>query len=195
MNITLFGGSFNPPHIGHQIVIDQALNLIPKIDQLWLLPDYQHSFAKNNTLASPKHRLNMAKLLLKPTVRLQTCCFDQKMSGNTIDHINYLKKAFPQHHFSFLLGSDNLAQFHLWPQYQQLLKLMVFYIYPRHGYNFKPLYAGMTPLTHPQQIITNISSTMIRQRIKQGLIIEHLVPPKIFAYLSYHCLYGLTTPA
>lgn len=191
MNITLFGGSFNPPHLGHEIVLEQIfkLKLIPKLDQIWLLPEYQHSFAKNTDLAPAEDRLAMAKFLLTGRVKLQTCCIDNKMSGNTIEHITFLKKTFPQHNFSFLIGSDNLSSFSQWPQWSELLKLMTFYIYPRLGYPFKPLYPNMKPLTHPQQIITNISSTMIRQRIKTNLTIDHLVPARIAVYLKQNSLF------
>ncbi|MCG2691921.1 hypothetical protein L6272_03775, partial [Microgenomates group bacterium] len=122
MNITLFGGSFNPPHLGHEIVLKQIfqLKLIPNLDQIWLLPEYQHSFAKNTDLAPVKHRLAMAKFLLGPKIKLQTCCIDKQMSGNTIEHITYLKNKFPRHQFSFLMGSDNLAGFTKWPQWQKL---------------------------------------------------------------------------
>src|SRR3990167_3709420 len=106
MNITLFGGSFNPPHLGHEIVLEQVfkLKLIPNLDQIWLLPEYRHSFAKNTDLAPVKHRLAMTKFLLNHKIRLETGCIDKKMSGNTIEHIAYLKKIYPQHNFSFLIG-------------------------------------------------------------------------------------------
>jgi len=191
MNITLFGGSFNPPHLGHEIVLEQVfkLKLIPNLDQIWLLPEYRHSFAKNTDLAPVKHRLAMTKFLLNHKIRLETGCIDKKMSGNTIEHIAYLKKIYPQHNFSFLIGSDNLASFTQWPQWRKLLKLMPFYIYPRHGCPFQPLYPNMKPLRNPQQIITNISSTMIRQRLKQKLIIDHLVPVRIAAYIKKNSLF------
>ncbi len=191
MNVTLFGGSFNPPHLGHEIVLEQifALKLIPHLNQIWLLPEYQHSFTKNTDLAPAKHRLAMTRFLLNHQVKLQTCCLDKQMSGNTIEHITYLQKTYPEHCFSFLIGSDNLPSFTKWPQWPELLKLMPFYIYPRLGYPFKPLYPNMKPLIHPTQIITNISSTMIRQRISQGLPVEHLLPRGINRYLTLNLLY------
>ena len=189
MNIVLFGGSFNPPHLGHQIVINQAFELIPNIDELWLLPDYSHAFAKNEKLISPKHRLAMTKMLENHKVKTNTCTYDQKMSGNTIFHIIYLQKKYPQHKFSFLMGSDNLIAFHKWPRYKDLIKLMPFYIYPRANHSFKPIYKNMHPLKHPLQIITNISSTAIRNRIKNNLSTKHLLPKKIANYIKTNKLY------
>ena len=189
MNITLFGGSFNPPHLGHQIVIDQAFELIKDIDELWLLPDYQHAFGKGESFAEAKHRLAMTKMLENHQVKTNTCTFDQKMPGNTIIHITYLKKKYPQHQFSFLMGSDNLPTFHKWPESKTLLKLMPFYIYPRVNHPSKPLYPNVKPLEHPLQIITNISSTVVRKRLLQNLPIKHLVPKKIAEYIKANQLF------
>jgi nicotinate-nucleotide adenylyltransferase len=189
MNITLFGGSFNPPHIGHQLVMTQVFELIPHLKEIWLLPDYQHSFPSKSSLAPVKHRLAMTKLLENHRINTQTCVIDKQMSGNTIDHLTYLKKKHPQHQFSFLMGSDNLATFTQWPQWQQLLTLMPFYIYPRVGFPLKPLKKNMHPLKHPLQIITNISSTMVRNRLKANLTIKHLVPQPVAQYIKTHQLY------
>ncbi len=197
MNITLFGGSFNPPHFGHLIVIEQAFVIIENIDQLWLLPDYNHSFEKGNRFAPVNDRLQMTKLLENhiaksldnKKIRTETCTIDQKMSGNTIQHITYLNKLHPRHKFSFLMGSDNLSSFHKWPKYKTLLKLMPFYIYPRAGKPMMPLRDHMQPMEHPLQVITNISSTLVRNRIKQNLPITHLVPKSVLQYLRVKHVY------
>jgi len=190
MNITLFGGSFNPPHLGHQLVMTQVFELIPRLKQIWLLPDYQHSFPSKASLAPVKHRLAMTKMLENHRINTQTCAIDQKMSGNTIEHITYLKKKYPHHQFSFLMGSDNLASFTKWPQWQQLLTLMPFYIYPRVGFPLKPLKTNMHPLEHPLQIITNISSTMVRKRLAKNLTTKHLIPHKVNQYIQRNHLYS-----
>ncbi|MBI2010339.1 MAG: nicotinate (nicotinamide) nucleotide adenylyltransferase [Candidatus Chisholmbacteria bacterium] len=190
MNIVLFGGSFNPSHLGHQIVIAQSLELIPNVGELWLLPDYQHSFEKNNSFAPAQDRLAMARMLERNKVKTEKSLIDRKLSGNTIDHIALLQKKYPQPTFSFLMGSDNLKRFTEWPDWQQLLKLMTFYIYPRAGFPFKPLYNNMQPLEHPLQVITNISSTLVRERLEQHLPITHLVPEKVLTYIHTHHLYA-----
>jgi len=192
MNITLFGGSFNPPTLGHEIVLDQIfkLKLIPGLDEIWLLPEYQHSFAKNSSLVEVHHRLEMTKFLLQPQVKISTACLDQKMSGNTIDHIKFLQKQYPVNKFSFLMGSDNLKTFYLWPKWQRLLKLMVFYVYPRRGFAFKPLYPNMIPLIHPRQKITNISSTMVRKKLEHGENCADLLPQAVAGYIKQKRLFS-----
>lgn len=191
MNITLFGGSFNPPTLGHRFVIKQAFELIPDIGMIWLLPDYEHSFIKNETLAPAEDRLKMADLLIesKNKVRVEPACIEQKMTGNTIEHIRYLQKKYPKHRFSFLMGSDNLKTFRLWPDWQMLLNLIPFYIYPRAGYPMEPMYSNMMALTQVWQVITNISSTLVRERIRERLEWDHLVPPEISAYIRQKQLF------
>jgi nicotinate-nucleotide adenylyltransferase len=190
MNIALFGGSFNPPTIGHQLVIRQTLELVNSLDMIWLLPDYQHSFAKNETLAPAADRLAMTRVLTGMRVKLETCCIDRQMSGNTIEHLRYLQQEHPKQKFFFLMGSDNLAGFTRWPEWRTLLHLLPFYIYPRAGYPMEPIYQNMVTLTHPQQVITNISSTLVRERIAQHLPWEYLVPPPVADYIKQKRLFS-----
>lgn len=265
MNITLFGGSFNPPHLGHLIVVHQTFELIPEMDQLWVLPAYRHTFQKN--LAPPQHRLKLCKLLIKevhpsniqgassgnnispglasnksegsqfshhahpklyakegaamarPTawqfsqktkdshiepsaakkiaatqtqtirLKLETLEIDQKLSGETYEALQLLKASYPKQHFSFLMGSDQLKSFKKWGSWRRLLQEMPFYIYPRAGYTNTIPFPNMTLLASPTQVITNISSTLIRGRIRQGLPIAHLVPSRVLKYLRIHKLY------
>lgn len=117
MNITLFGGSFNPPHLGHLIVMQQALELIPDINELWLLPAYKHTFEKD--LADYPHRINMTKTLrlllprnMQNKVKVETIECDQKMPGETYLTILILQKIKPDITFSFLMGTDQLPHLH-----------------------------------------------------------------------------------
>jgi len=198
MNIVLFGGSFNPPHLGHQIVLTQAFELIPNVDEVWLLPTHHHTFGKHHQYASDHHRLAMTKYLLSDKVKLCPIEIDLKLSGETIDTIHQLKShpkySIPNTKYSFLMGSDNLPSFTKWGSWEKLLDELPFFVYPRAGFPFQPLYDHMTPLESPLQVVTNISSTLIRNRLQKNLPIHHLVPPSIEQYITSHNLYpGLTT--
>ncbi len=193
MKIILFGGAFNPPHLGHLIVIQQALELI-EADQLWLLPDNIGSFGKD--LAPTHHRIEMSKLLIeelpdscKQFVKLNTTLIDEKLSENTFEYMNVLRKKYPQHHFSFLMGSDNLKKFKKWHKWNHLLDEMTFYIYPRNGYSQKDILKNMILLESNTQVITNFSSTIMRKRVEQKLSLKNFVPKSILKYLSTHSLY------
>ena len=188
MNITLFGGSFNPPHIGHQIVVNQALELIPDVDEVWLVPDFKSTY-KDKKLIDTKHRLAMTKMLENHVIKLCSCNIDHKTSGHTIETVDILKGKHPEHTFSFLMGSDQLEGFKKWGEWERLLKEIEFFVYPRSSYPMKPLLSNMSPLLHPLQVISNISSTMVRSRLENDLSVKHLMPPKVAEYVEKHKLY------
>jgi nicotinate-nucleotide adenylyltransferase len=209
MNITLFGGSFNPPHLGHLIVIQQAFELIPDIGELWILPCYRHTFQKN--LAPTKHRLAMTKLLMnklpeqiKNKTKLCPIEIDFKLSGETYEALQKLKSkrkhlkktmSFPPHysllstHYSFLMGTDQLKDFKKWGNWQKLLEEMPFHIYPRSGYKNKINLPNMNLLESPSQIVTNLSSTLVRERIDKNQTIDFIVPSSIANYIHKNNLY------
>jgi nicotinate (nicotinamide) nucleotide adenylyltransferase len=238
MNITLFGGSFNPPHIGHALIIEEFLSS-GLTDELWLLPTYNHAF--NKSLAPSNHRLKMCELLIdfltKSTDhqslitghKLKLCPIeiDYKLSGSTFDTLQVLKKErmylkekllipssqfYPElaerliaqipletgftkpssltgTNYSFLMGSDQLPNFHKWQHYRELLQQMTFHVYPRCDYPMEPLYPGMKPFIHKHQTITNLSSTFVRNRLIHHQACSLIVPPEILAYIQTHKLY------
>jgi nicotinate-nucleotide adenylyltransferase len=194
MNILLFGGAFNPPHLGHSLVIEQAFELIPDIDELWILPTYNHTF--NKELAPAADRLAMCQLMvtdlptpLKKKVSICTYEIDTKSPGSTYQTHQALVKKYPHHTFSFLAGSDQLPVFNKWVNYQALLKVLPFYIYPRGSHRHDITYPHMTLLESPTQVITNLSSTMVRARLKSKLSTHHLLLPSVADYITSHHLY------
>ncbi len=186
MRIGLLGGVFNPPHLGHLLMAQQALDLAG-FQEIWLLPAYRHTFVKQ--LDSLTDRLHMTKLLAGDRIRLSTLEIDQRLSGQTIELVPLLQNDYPQHQFTFIIGSDQLPTFHKWGEYQKLLQKLPFLVIPRAGFPTKPLYKGMRVLEHPLLIKTNISSSIIRQRVRQGLTIEYLVPGKVKEYIEKKGLY------
>ena len=102
MHILLFGSPFNPPHLGHQIVIRQAFELIQDFDELWLLPNYRHAFGKD--LAPVADRLAMCQLLVQEIVmqesknwRAQPDAFRQSSTHNSDSEMKNLLSATGKH--------------------------------------------------------------------------------------------------
>ena len=87
------------------------------------------------------------------------------------------------------MGSDNVVNFAKWSHWQDLPKLMHFYIYPRNGHSPEKLYHNMSLLESDTQVITNFSSTIMRQRVEQGLTLQNFIPAPILDYLHAHQLY------
>lgn len=199
MRITLFGAAFNPPHLGHQQI---AVSLLKEklADAVWLVPVKEHPFGKK--LASASDRLAMTQLLvqsiedeLKKTseftsqsaVRVETFELDEPGISYSYRTLLALTERYPDHQFSFVIGSDNLSTFHKWDQYEAMLAQFPFFVYPRHGFPFVPLLAGMTPMQNMAEV--RVSSTQIREQLKVDGVISELMPKAIAEYIKDHNLY------
>lgn len=183
MNIALLGGAFNPPHIGHLMIAQQVLDFTDT-DEVWFLPNYHQSPPK--PVATVEDRLAMTKLLEGPRMRVSTIEIDNKLDGETVNILPYLSS---EHTFSFIIGSDQLATFHLWSSYESLLQKLPFFVFPRYGYPNDPLYPGMHVISDECLVGSNISSTKIRHRIAHGLSVEQFVPKTVYNYIMEKKLY------
>lgn len=186
MTIGILGGSFDPPHLGHILIAQQVLEFTD-VEHVWLMPCFAHTFAKS--LSSVSDRLAMTKLLKIKSASVSTLEIDHKLDGNTINLLPVLKKNYPDDSFAFIIGSDQLPMFTGWGHWEKLLKELSFLVVPRAGYLFKPLYGEMQTLSHPLFVSTNISSTIVRDRVRQGFSVDHLVPEEIVGYIKKHNLY------
>lgn len=183
MKIALLGGAFNPPHLGHILIARQVLDFAG-VDELWFLPNFGQSFEK--PVAPARDRLAMTRLLTMPKTKVSTLEIDHQLNGQTINLLPFLPK---EHQFVFVIGSDQLPVFHLWGKWQELLTKMPFLVFPRYGYSSEPLYPNMTVLSNENLIVSNVSSTKIRNRVKAGLSIENFVPAGVAEYIKSHNLY------
>lgn len=186
MKIGILGSYFNPPHLGHLLVAQQCLDFVG-FDKIWLLPGFKSTF--NKQLIAVKHRLAMTGLLKLPRAEISTIEIDYELDGNTINLVPILKEKYPEDQFTFIIGSDQLPTFHKWGMWKELLKELPFLVVPRAGFALEPLYAGMRVLSHPLLVTTNISSTMVRERVKKGLPIDYFVTPEVKDYIGKHNLY------
>lgn len=191
MRIILFGGAFDPPHSGHLQVISSLLEN-DLADEVWLVPVGVHDFQKQISLAS--FRVQMLELLiaelpqnLQEKTKIEKCELSRPGVNHTIDTLNQLSKQYTQHQFSWVIGSDNLAKFHLWDRYELILSQYHVYVYPRFKFLLNPIYQGMTPLTQMKQV--EVSSTEIKQYLRDGGIKPQLLPKSILDFINQEHLY------
>ncbi len=184
MNIGIFGGVFNPPHLGHLMIARQVLD-VTDIEEIWFLPNYGQHPPKAH-VAPVADRLAMTKLLDAPNTRVSPIEIDRKLDGNTINLLPHLP---PKHTYTFIMGADWLPGFRMWGNWELLLEKIPFLVFPRCGYANTPLYQHMTLLDGPTIMTTNISSTKIRERVRKGLSIDAFVPSAIALYIRKHRLY------
>jgi nicotinate-nucleotide adenylyltransferase len=183
MNIGLLGGLFNPVHIGHILVARQVLDFCG-VDEVWLVPNFQPPLPKPT--APPQDRLAMLRCVEGEKLKISTLEIDEALDGKTMSLLPHLPK---EHSYNFIIGSDQLTTFHLWFQWETLLKTIPFIVFPRYGYPTDPLYANMKVVGDADIVSTNISSTRIRDRVKRGLSICEFVPPGVSEYIAAHGLY------
>lgn len=184
MKIGLFGGVFNPPHLGHLMIAQQVLDYTD-IQEVWFLPNYGQ-LPRKPGVAPAADRLAMAKLLVLPKTNVSAIEIDNKLGGNTIDLLPFLPQ---EHSYTFIMGSDWLPGFTKWGKWEELITKLPFLVFPRDEYPPSPLYNNMTLLSHPNLVTSNISSTKIRARVATGLSIDQFVPEAVATYIKQHELY------
>jgi nicotinate-nucleotide adenylyltransferase len=185
MEIALFGGSFDPPHLGHITVADTVAK--KRIaDEVWFVPCANHPFAKN--LSPAKNRLEMLQLI-HGNHRIYTYEIEKKTASYSIETLEHATQEFPEHTFSWLIGSDLLQSFTKWHLYAELLQRFPVLVYPRAGYAMEPLLNNMRALHEVPEIAA--SATEVRKLVQEGKNIEDFVPKKIEEYIHTHRLYRL----
>jgi len=187
MKIAVFGGSFDPPHLGHLSVAEHLLTH-DLADDVWFLPVKKHAFGKYVSLDD--HRLTMLHALIegKEHMHIATHELENEDTSYTYQTLLELKKQFPDHIFTFVMGADNLLDFTKWYQYEKLLADFSIWVFPRVGYQLSPLQPEMSVIKNMEPI--EVSSTQIKKLLSNGQPVNHLVPKAIAEYISQFMLYS-----
>jgi len=184
MKIGLFFGSFNPIHMGHMVLANYLVEYTD-LDKIWFVVSPQNPFKNKETLLDEKQRLYMVKLAIENDNRFKASDIEFKLTqpSYTINTLVHLKEKFPKNEFALIMGADNLETFHKWKNYETILKKHDIYVYPR------PNSTGGDLKDHPKVKITTaplieISSTAIRNAIKEKKDMRHFVPASVWEYLT-----------
>jgi nicotinate-nucleotide adenylyltransferase len=184
-HIALFGGSFNPPHLGHSGLANYLVTQ-PGIDTVWILPCYQHAFGK--PLAPFEQRLALCQLAFRhPKIAVQDLEREVNGGGYTVETLRFIHRKFPDDHFSLAVGADILREQAKWKDFQEIPKLANILYLPRRGFEPENSQLAVPPF------LPEISSSEIRQRVRAGLDISGLVAPEVAAYIRQQQLYLLDT--
>lgn len=185
MNIAILGGRFDPPHLWHYWAAQQILENVKGMDQVWLLPDYSNAFKP--IVASVTERIEMLHYLETGRIRLSTIAVAKEVITYTIQIVQELTKD-PYNRYYWVVGSDVTAEFTRWRDYQKLAKLIEFLVFPRKDYPIKTL----PPEFHRvpgNLLLSNISSSLVRERVKKELPVTGLVFPEVEEYIRKKNLY------
>ena len=129
-HIVLFGGSFNPIHSGHLAIARSTLKQL-QAHELWFLPTL-FTPLKDTEMASFEHRCQMIELMIKPFRKFKISRIEAELKSLsfTYDTVKLLLERYPQHRFTWLIGSDQMMQFKQWHRYKELIGLIAFAVFP-----------------------------------------------------------------
>lgn len=189
MKIGLFFGSFNPIHIGH-LILANHMQQYSDLDQVWFVVSPHNPFKEKATLANDYERLHLVNLAIEnyPYLKSSNVEFSLPQPSYTIDTLAVLKEKYPQHDFCLIMGMDNLKGFRKWKNHEKILENYSIYVYPRIDAQ-----AGEWE-NHPKfkfidAPIIEISSTQIRNAIKENKNFRPLLPEKVWEYIDGSSLY------
>ncbi len=185
MNVAILGGRFDPPHIWHYWIAAQILECVKHIDQVWLMPDHSNAFKQ--IIASPSDRLDMLHYLEAGRIRVSTIALARENVTYTIELVSGLVRDQYNKYF-WVVGSDVTSEFSRWRDYQKLSKIIDFLVFPRKDYPVKNLPSGFKKI-EGNLLLSNVSSTLIRERVKNGLSIKGLVFPEVEEIIRTRNLY------
>ena len=191
----IFGGTFNPPHLGHRFMVEKILSL-PEIKKVLVMPAKKPPH-KSGEIVSAEHRVNMCQLAFKGMAKTEICLEELFLEGKsyTAKTLEALKNKGIENPV-LVIGADSLINFHKWYNFKEILSLAELYVYMRRGClkenllsakeNLEKLGAKITLLN---VVPPEISSTKIREDIKKGGCDNQFLTPSVLEYINKYSLY------
>lgn len=179
IRVGLFGGTFDPPHLGHLEVAKVALQS-REVDTVWFLPCWRHAFDKKPTDFTL--RVIMIVRMLQNEDDIWICTDEgQIMSSHSVEILKFIQEQNPDKKFRLILGTDNYWRMDEWKDKDEVIKIA------------PPLWVTRTGQSNiPEKsyhLYNTISSTQIRQLIYEGKSVNHLLHPKVNEFIVQNSLY------
>ena len=176
--VAVYGGSFNPPHLGHSLVAAYVMSA-HQIDRLIVVPTASHAF--NKQLAPFAERMRMCELAMRHLQRIEISDMEAELGGvsRTLTTLEALRRLMPDAQLRLVIGSDLVPQLNSWHQTSDILSLAPLLVVQRSGHE--------TDMTQPA--IPEVSSTEVRSRLAQGLDTTGKLCPSVAEYIRQRGLY------
>ena len=188
--VGIFGGSFNPIHVGH-VALAKALREHCHLDEVWLMVSPQNPLKQQADLLDDRQRYEMAQLALRDVEGLRASDYEFQLPkpSYTWNTLQALQEAYTDDQFTILIGGDNWAAFDKWYRYEDILQRYPIVVYPREGSEVTGFEFQVPKIKIVKTPLINISSTQIRQRIQAGKSVRGLVPTGVAMVLEQEHLY------
>ena len=185
----LYFGTYNPVHVGHMI-IGQFIYENSNAKELWYVVSPQNPFKKNQTILDDRQRLHMVNLAINDPyhVKASDIEFNLPKPSYTAVTLAHLSEKHPDKKFAIVMGSDNLVNFHKWKNYESILEHHQIIVYPRKGKETDRYesHRNVHRIVAPE---IELSSTMIRNGIKERRDVSQMLPFRVWEYLDSNSFY------
>lgn len=187
MKIGILGGTFNPIHYGHLILGEQVLGQL-KLDRVIFVPTFVPPHKSNKDVIGAGHRLKMIELAARGNPHFAVADIEIKRKGKsyTVDTLREIKKQYPNADLYFICGSDLVSEIPRWKNVEEIYKLAKFVLAKRPGFGRRLSGKNFLKINVAQ---VDISSSLIRDLVKQKRSIRYLTPDSVVKYIEKHGLY------
>jgi len=187
MKIGILGGTFNPIHIGHLILAEEAREKL-ELDKVIFVPTYLPPHKDNSDIAPANARMAMVKLAIKGNRYFLTSDLEIKRDGRsyTVDTLREFKKIYPQDELCFIIGSDLLKYLEEWKDLDEVIKIVKFIVATRPGYPLEKIPSHIS--TVPIRAV-DVSGFEVRRAIKENRSFRYLAPEAVVKYINQKRLY------
>ena len=186
MKIGLYFGTFNPIHIGHLIIANHMVEH-SDLDEVWMVVTPHNPFKKKNSLLDNNHRFELVYRATEnyPKIKPSNIEFKLPQPNYTVYTLAHIAEAYPNKEFCLIMGEDNLKSLHKWKNYETILEHHHIYVYPRISEGKTETQFDKHPKIHKIAApIVQISSTMIRNAIKDKKNVSPLLTQEVWEYID-----------
>lgn len=195
MKIGLFGGTFDPIHLGHLIVMENVLNIM-NLDKIIILPSSNPPHKQDKDKTDVKLRVDMVKKAIKNNNRIILSTFEANSNDVIYSYqtINHFKGKYPTDEFYYVMGEDSFMNIESWKNYKDLLNENLI-VFARSSIDSQSSLVKKVKETNKENIHLinnlniNISSTLIRNLLRDGKSIRYLVTDDVYDFIMENRLY------
>ncbi|MEM7673114.1 MAG: nicotinate-nucleotide adenylyltransferase [Verrucomicrobiota bacterium] len=189
-HIGIYGGSFDPIHIGHLIVAQDCIEQF-NLDEVVLVPAAASPLKSRSPRASDTHRINMVSKAVENVANFSVSDIEIKRGGvsYSIDTVEAFRRLHPEAVLYWILGRDQVNQLEHWHQIEDLVRAVKFLAVERPGFAAEDMPTSSIEVTRVRSHAIEISSTEIRDRFQHGLPNDLFLPRSVLAYIEENALY------
>ncbi|WP_053367207.1 nicotinate-nucleotide adenylyltransferase [Bacillus sp. FJAT-27245] len=185
--VGILGGTFNPPHQGHLIIANEVCHSLG-LHEIWFMPNQEPPHKHKAAGALDADRVAMLEAAIKGNklFKVEKAELERQGPSYTFETMKILAERYPDCQFYFIIGADMVEYLPKWHKIDELLNLVTFVGVQRPGYSMETPY----PIETVEVPAIDLSSSMIRERLREGKTVQYLLPERVISYIGENKLYG-----